>query len=136
MQVVRSCKGSPLAIIVTGRSFSRQPYDFWLKMVEKLSQGRSILDSNAELINCLQKILEVLEDKPVIKECFMDLGLFPEDQRIPVTALFDMWAELYGLDEDGLEAMGIINMLDSMNLVNILVARYKFFLLLNLNLII
>ena len=136
MQVVRSCKGSPLAIIVTGRSLSRQPYDFWLKMVEKLSQGRSILDSNAELINCLQKILEVLEDKPIIKECFMDLGLFPEDQSIPVTALFDIWTELYGLDEDGLEAMGIINMLDSMNLVNILVARYKFFLLLNLNLII
>ena len=133
MQVVRSCKGSPLAVIVTGRSLSRQPYDVWLKMVEKLSQGRSILDSNAELLNCLQKILEVLEDKPLIKECFMDLGLFPEDQRIPVTALFDMWAELYGLDDDGLEAMTIINTLDSMNLANLLVARYKSFVPLNPN---
>jgi len=53
----------------------------------------------------------------------MDLGLFPEDQRIPVTALIDMWAELYGLDNDGIEAMTIINKLHSMNLANVLIAR-------------
>lgn len=53
----------------------------------------------------------------------MDLGLFPEDQRIPVTSLIDIWAELYGLDDDGLEAVTIINKLDSMNLANVLVAR-------------
>ncbi|XP_057723165.1 probable disease resistance protein At5g66900 [Arachis stenosperma] len=122
-KVVSGCKGSPLAIMVMARSLSRQPYGFWLKIVEKLSQGHSILDSNAELVNCLQKILEVLQNKPFIKECFMDLGLFPEDQRIPVTALIDIWKELYGLDDDGQEAMTIINILDSMNLVKLSVAR-------------
>ncbi|MED6121833.1 hypothetical protein PIB30_033849 [Stylosanthes scabra] len=122
-KVVSCCKGLPLAIMVMGRSLSHQPNGFWLKMVEKLSQGRSILNSNAELLNCLQKILEVLEDKPFIKECFMDLGLFPEDERIPVTALIDIWKELYGLDDDGQEAMTIINLLESMNLVKLLVRK-------------
>uniref|UniRef100_A0A0R0ITA4 Disease resistance R13L4/SHOC-2-like LRR domain-containing protein n=1 Tax=Glycine max TaxID=3847 RepID=A0A0R0ITA4_SOYBN len=61
-----------------------------------------------------------------VKECFRDLGLFPEDQRIPFTSLIDMWAELYGLDDDGIEAMSIINKLDSMNLANVSVERYNY----------
>ncbi|KAL5187052.1 putative disease resistance protein [Glycine soja] len=121
-KVVRICKGLPLAVKVIGRSLSHQPSELWLKMVEELSQ-HSILDSNTELLTCLQKILNVLEDDPVIKECFMDLGLFPEDQRIPVTSLIDMWAESHSLDDDGPEAMAIINKLDFMNLANVLVAR-------------
>ena len=123
IQVVRICRGLPLAIKVIGRSLRNQRSELWLKMVEELSQGRSILDSNVELLTCLRKILDVLEDNLVIRGCFMDLGLFPEDQRIPVTALIDMWAELYGLDNDGIEAMTIINKLHSMNLANVLIAR-------------
>jgi len=124
MQVVKSCKGLPLAIKVIGRSLSHQPFELWQKMVEELSHGHSILDSNStELLTYLQKILDVLEDNTMIKECFMDLSLFPEDQRISITALIDMWAELYGLDNDGIEAMAIINKLESMNLVNVLIAR-------------
>ncbi|KAL3019417.1 hypothetical protein AAZX31_05G082000 [Glycine max] len=122
-QVVKSCKGLPLAIKVIGRSLSHRPYELWQRMVEELSHGHSILDSNIELLTYLQKILDVLEDNTVIKECFMDLGLFPEDQRIPVTVLIDIFAESYGLDDDGIEAMTIINKLESMNLVNVLIAR-------------
>ncbi|KAG4379110.1 hypothetical protein AAZX31_17G172000 [Glycine max] len=121
-KVVRICKGLPLAIKVIGRSLSHQPSELWLRMVEELSQ-HSILDSNTELLTCLQKILNVLEDDPAIKECFMDLGLFPEDQRISVTTLIDMWAESCSLDDNGTEAMAIIKKLDSMNLANVLVAR-------------
>ncbi|RDX65851.1 putative disease resistance protein, partial [Mucuna pruriens] len=122
-KVVRYCKGLPLAIKVIGRSLGNRPYELWQKMVEELSQGHSILHSNTELLTCFQKLLDVLEDNPNIKECFMDLGLFPEDQRIPLPALIDMWAELYGLDDDGIEAMEIIKKFDSMNLANDLVAR-------------
>ncbi|KAE9597618.1 hypothetical protein Lal_00013774 [Lupinus albus] len=122
-KVVRGCKGSPLAIKVISRSLSHRHNKLWQNMVEELSQGHSVVDSSNELLTCLQKILDVLEDKSVIKECFMDLGLFPEDQRIPVSALIDMWIECYGLDDDGREAMAIINKLDSMNLANVLVAR-------------
>ncbi|KAG4993455.1 hypothetical protein JHK84_030416 [Glycine max] len=34
------------------------------------------------------------------KVCFMDLGLFPQDQRIHVPALIDMWPELHNLNSD------------------------------------
>ncbi|XP_061363414.1 probable disease resistance protein At5g66900 [Gastrolobium bilobum] len=122
-KVVRNCKGLPLAIKVIARSLSHRPYKLWQKIGDELSQGHSILDSNTELLSSLQKIFDVLEDNPVTKECFMDLGLFPEDHRIPVNALIDMWAESYGLDDDGREAMAIINKLDSMNLANVLIAR-------------
>lgn len=129
IQVVEHCKGLPLAIKVIATSFRYRPYELWEKIVKELSRGRSILDSNTELLIRLQKILDVLEDNAISKECFMDLALFPEDQRIPVAALIDMWAELYGLDDDGKEAMDIINKLDSMNLANVLIARYNLLLI-------
>ncbi|KAL9326988.1 hypothetical protein ACSQ67_007633 [Phaseolus vulgaris] len=122
-KVVKSCMGLPLAIKVIGRSLSHGPNELWQKMVLELSHGNSILNCNTELLTYLPKILDVLEDDRVIKECFMDLGLFPQDQRIPVTALIDMWTELYGLDNDGIEAMEIINKLHSMNLANVCIAR-------------
>jgi hypothetical protein len=129
IQVVENCKGLPLAIKVIATSLSNRPYELWEKIVKELSQGSSILDSNMELLTRLRKILDVLEDNPINKECFMDLALFPEDQRIPVAALIDMWAVLYGLDDDGIEAMNIINKLDSMNLADVLVARYNLLLI-------
>ncbi|KAG5040157.1 hypothetical protein JHK82_012282 [Glycine max] len=121
-KVVRHCKGLPLAIKVIGRSLSNRSYEMWQKMVEEFSHGHTILDSNIELITSLQKILDVLEDNHIIKECFMDLALFPEGQRIPVAALVDMWVELYGLDNDGI-ATAIVKKLASMNLANVLVTR-------------
>jgi len=57
------------------------------------------------------------------KEGFMDMGLFPEDQRIPVTVLIDMWAELYNLDEDGIKAMTIIHDLITRNFINVIATR-------------
>jgi hypothetical protein len=124
IQVVRSCKGLPLTIKVIATSLRNRPYDLWRKIVKELSQGHSILDSNSELLTRLQKILDVLEDNRINKECFMDLALFPEDHRIPVASLIDMWTELYDLDDNGIEAMEIINKLGSMNLANIIIAKY------------
>jgi hypothetical protein len=95
--------------------------------VKKWSSGRSILNSDRGLLDCLQKSLDFLDDE-VIKECFLDLGLFPEDQRIPVAALIDMWAELYELDEDGIDAVANLHDLTSRNLASLVVARYTGFL--------
>lgn len=122
---MENCKGLPLVIKVTATSLSTRSRELWQKISKELSQGHSILDCNDELITRLEKMLDVLEDNPVIKECFMDLALFPEDQRIPAAALIDMWTVLYGLDDDGREAMTIINKLDSMNLADLLIARYS-----------
>jgi len=53
----------------------------------------------------------------------MDMGLFPEDQRIPVTVLIDMWEELHNLDEDGTKAMAIVHDLITRNLINVIATR-------------
>ncbi|RHN42218.1 putative leucine-rich repeat domain, L domain-containing protein [Medicago truncatula] len=90
---------------------------------KELAQGHSLLDSNTKLLIRLQKIFDVLEDNPTIMECFMDIALFPEDHRIPVAALVDMWAELYRLDDNGIQAMEIINKLGIMNLANVIIPR-------------
>ncbi|CAL5197670.1 unnamed protein product [Lathyrus oleraceus] len=119
-KVVKNCKGLPIAIKVTATSLRNRPYDFWRKIVKELSQGHS----NTELItDILQKVLDVLEDNLILKECFKDLALFPEDHRIPVVALMYMWTELYDLDDNGIEAMEIINKLSSMNLAHVSIAR-------------
>ncbi len=54
----------------------------------------------------------------------MDLGSFPEDQRIPVPALIDMWAELYEPDEDCINAIANLHELTTRNLANLVRTRY------------
>ncbi|RVW57579.1 Retrovirus-related Pol polyprotein from transposon TNT 1-94 [Vitis vinifera] len=91
-----------------GRSLHGQPVEIWRSRLMKLSEGQSIVDSKTDLRKCLQSSLDALNDEDVmLNECFMDLGSFPEDQKIPATALIDMWAELYKLDEDGNDASEI-----------------------------
>ncbi|KAK9902926.1 hypothetical protein M0R45_001439 [Rubus argutus] len=100
-QVVEHCKGFPLAITVVGRSLCGQPIEIWQKRVIEWTKGSSILDSDHDLLVCLQSSLDALEKKNIIiKECYLDLGSFPEDQRIPATALIDIWAESYKIYED------------------------------------
>ncbi|KAK7406591.1 hypothetical protein VNO78_08219 [Psophocarpus tetragonolobus] len=119
-EIVRGCKGSPLALKVTAGSLCQQPFEMWQNMKERL-QNKSILEprSNNDLLCRLQQSLDMLEDP----RCFMDLGLFPEDQRIPVAALIDMWTELYNLNEDGSRAMSIVHDLMTRNLINVIVTR-------------
>ena len=54
----------------------------------------------------------------------MDLGSFPEDQRIPVAALIDMWAELHKLDEVGNSAIHNLHNIATQNLANLVRKRY------------
>ena len=120
LQIVRGCSGSPLALRVSGRSLINEQLIVWLNRARELSAGRSILDSNMDVLSCLQKSLDVLD--PMSMECFRDLGLFPEDQRIPAAALIDMWAELR--NDDDASAMERIYKLVNLNLADIIVTRY------------
>ncbi|CAK8562367.1 unnamed protein product [Lathyrus sativus] len=123
-QVANSCWGSPGTLKLIGGSLRGQPVAVWKKMVKLLSKGHSIACSNPNLLNLLQKNLEdALENNPIIKECFMDLGLFFEEKKIPVAALIDMWTELNDLDDDNIDGMNFVHELDNMNLANIVVAR-------------
>jgi len=80
---------------VIATSQRSRPDHLWRKIVKELSQGHSILDSNTESLIRLQKIFDILEDNSTIMKCFMDIALFPEDHRIPVAALVDMWCWWY-----------------------------------------
>ncbi|KAM1012605.1 hypothetical protein ACFX2I_042710 [Malus domestica] len=41
-----------------------------------------------------------------VKSCFLDLGAFPEDKKIPHDVLTNMWVEIHGIDEE--EAFAIL----------------------------
>ncbi|XP_068331938.1 probable disease resistance protein At5g66900 [Pyrus communis] len=124
-KIIKRCKGCPLAIALVGRSLRGQPIEIWQKRVVEWCKGSSILDSDKDLLACLQSSLDALDkEKAIIKECFLDLGSFPEDQRIAAAALIDMWAELYGLDE---EILTIANLheLTVRSLANLVVTRHE-----------
>lgn len=123
-QIVERCRGFPLAITVVGRSLCGQPIEIWQKRVMEWSRGSSVLDSESDLLVCLQSSLDAL-NKSLIRECFIDLGLFPEDQRIPATILIDIWAELYGIDH--IESIANLYELASRSLANLVVTRYAGF---------
>ncbi|CAB4317850.1 unnamed protein product [Prunus armeniaca] len=124
-QIVQLCKGFPLAITTIGRSVCEQPTEIWEKRVAKLSKGSSILDSEGYLLACLKSSLDALDERmPIIKECFIDLASFPEDRSIPAVALIDMWAELYGLDED-FWSIANIHELTNRNLANLVTRNGK-----------
>ncbi|XP_028756308.1 probable disease resistance protein At5g66890 [Neltuma alba] len=115
LQIVKGCKRLPLALEFIGRELQDKGIEELQKVQLEWSRGQSILDSNSELLAHLQNSLNLLVDES-IRECFMDLGLFPEDQKIPVSALIDIWTELYNLDELGICAMTIIRKLMDLNL--------------------
>ncbi|CAL5371099.1 unnamed protein product [Camellia sinensis] len=122
-KIMRRCGGFPLALKVVGRSLHGEPEVIWKNRLKPWSEAQSILYSNNELLICLQPSLDALDGMYKIKECFLDLASFPEDQRIPVTALMDMWVELYNLDEDGEDAIAILHQLSNRNLVNLVLTR-------------
>uniref|UniRef100_A0A7N2R1G9 RPW8 domain-containing protein n=1 Tax=Quercus lobata TaxID=97700 RepID=A0A7N2R1G9_QUELO len=122
-KIVRGCGGFPLVIKVIGGSLRRQHEVVWHSRLMKWSDGQFYFSSDTQLLAHLQKSLEFSDDNVIIKECFMDLGSFPEDQRIPAAALIDMWAELYKLDEDSIHAIANLQELDIRNLATLVMAR-------------
>lgn len=128
LQIVEHCKGYPLAIDVVGKSLRGKSYELWCKREMELSKSDSIIDSETEVLLRLKSSLDALnEQEAIIKECFVDLGSFPEGQRIPVVALIDMWAELHeGLGKDVL-AVANLQELTSQSLADLVVTRYAGF---------
>uniref|UniRef100_A0A5B7C9B9 RPW8 domain-containing protein n=1 Tax=Davidia involucrata TaxID=16924 RepID=A0A5B7C9B9_DAVIN len=120
-EIVKGCRGFPLALTVVGRSLCGQPEVAWISTLKQWSEGQSIFDSNSDLLIRLQTSLDALDER--VKECYLDLASFPEDERIPATALIDMWVELYNLDEDGVHALANLHELSTRNLVNLVFAR-------------
>lgn len=75
-----------------------QPPIVWLSAKNRLSRGEAISDSHeAKLIERMAITVECLS--PQVRECFLDLGSFPEDKKIPLDVLISMWAEVHDLEE-------------------------------------
>ncbi|KAJ7963199.1 Disease resistance protein [Quillaja saponaria] len=122
-EIVKGCGGFPLALQLVGGSFSGQAGVVWQSRVMEWSKGHYTVDSDTDLLDYLEKLLDVLDTKAIIKECFLDLSLFPEDQKIPAAALIDMWVEFHKFHQDGVQAMDKIYELHTRNLAHIVVTR-------------
>ncbi|KAK0605751.1 hypothetical protein LWI29_030402 [Acer saccharum] len=124
IKMLRVCKGSPLALTVVGRLLCGKPAAVWQSTVKEWDRGKSIFISGTELLVCLQSSLDALDEE--VKECYLDLGSFPQDQRIPITALIDMWTELHEWVEDGLSAITYLHKLSDRCLVNLVLQDETF----------
>ena len=107
-----------------GGSLCGQPVEVWQSKVMGWSEGHSIFDSDNEVLARLQKCLDFSADKIILKEYFMDLGSFPEDQRIPATALIDIWTELHESGKNDVHAIANLHELNSRNLASLVMKRF------------
>ncbi|KAF9620438.1 hypothetical protein IFM89_012615 [Coptis chinensis] len=115
-QVVKECKGLPLALKVIGASLRDQPQMFWISARNRLSRGESICESHeTNLLDRMAVSIAYLQEK--VRECFLDLASFPEDKKIPLDVLINMWVEIHDLDEE--EAFAILIELSDKNLINL-----------------
>ncbi|CAN0913913.1 Probable disease resistance protein At5g66900, partial [Linum grandiflorum] len=124
-QIVKECKGYPLALTIVGKSLCGLSAEEWRTRALEITKAGPVSqrDELSELYSCLQKSLDALDKTPTIKECFMDLALFSKDDLIPAAALIDMWSELYRFDEDGVQAVANLHQLSARNLADLVVTR-------------
>ncbi|TVU49409.1 hypothetical protein EJB05_00717, partial [Eragrostis curvula] len=115
-QVAAECRGLPLALKVIGASLREQPPKIWLSAKNRLSRGEAISDSHeTKLLERMAASVEGLSEK--VRECFLDMGCFPEDKKIPLDVLINIWMEIHDLDEP--DAFAILLELSDKNLLTL-----------------
>ncbi|GKA31772.1 probable disease resistance protein [Tanacetum coccineum] len=123
-ELVACCKNHPLTLSVIGGLLKGTNISSWHGMLKNLSEGKqSVLDLDKDMLLRLSRSLDVLEERSIIKQCYLDLGLFPEDQKIAATMLMDMWVHLYKHDEGGLGTINQLFELSYKNLATLLPIR-------------
>ncbi|XP_020238244.1 probable disease resistance protein At4g33300 [Cajanus cajan] len=116
-QVVTECRRLPLALKVIGASLRDQTEMFWMSVKNRLSQGQSIGESHQN--NLIERMAISINYLPeMIKECFLDLCSFPEDKKIPLDVLINMWVEIHDIPET--EAYAIVVELSNKNLLTLM----------------
>ncbi|GMP45171.1 hypothetical protein CsSME_00013781 [Camellia sinensis var. sinensis] len=115
-QVVDECKRLPLALKVIGASLRDQPEKFWTSAKNRLLRSQPICESHeVQLLERMKLSIDYLKEK--VRECFLDLGSFPEDKKIPLDVLISIWVELHDIDEE--EAFAILIELADKNLLTL-----------------
>ncbi|KAF8115254.1 hypothetical protein N665_0029s0092 [Sinapis alba] len=97
-QVVAECKGLPLSLKVVGASLKDRPEIYWQGVVNRLSKGEPADETHESRVFAqIEATLETLD--PKTRECFIDMGAFPEDKKIPLDVIINMWVEMYDLED-------------------------------------
>ncbi|CAF1985314.1 BnaC07g16470D [Brassica napus] len=116
-RILKRCNGLPLLIEVLGVPLKGKPLYYWKGQVESWSEKETNLDG---VLKLLQPSFTALE--PHLKECFMDMGSFLEDQKIRASVIIDIWVELYGKSptSSSLAYMKYLDDLASQNLLKLI----------------
>ena len=115
-QVQEECKGLPLALKVIGSSLHGEPLPMWESAKNKPLNGKPISDYHKEgLLRSLETSIDSLDEEA--RECFLDLGSFPEDRRISGDAILDIW--VYVRKMEWHDAFVILLELASRNILNL-----------------
>ncbi|RDX61736.1 Disease resistance protein RPM1, partial [Mucuna pruriens] len=101
-EIVKKCKGLPLAIVAIGSLLSgKEKTTFeWEKIRRSLS---SELEKNPHLIGITKILAFSYDDLPYyLKSCLLYFGIYPEDYEVKSTRLIRQWvAEGFVKDEEG-----------------------------------
>ncbi|CAI9116608.1 OLC1v1017801C1 [Oldenlandia corymbosa var. corymbosa] len=115
-QVVDECRGLPLALKVIGASLRDQPEMYWTSAKNRLTRCQPICESHeVQLLRRMKLSIDCLPEKA--RQCFLDLGSFPEDKKIPLEILINMWVEVHDIDAQ--EAFAILVELSNKNLLTL-----------------
>ncbi|KAH6763650.1 hypothetical protein C2S51_014899 [Perilla frutescens var. frutescens] len=89
-KIVAKCKGLPLAIVVLGGYLrkSSKTLEHW----EKVANHMNPILNSAENERCLNILYLSYSYLPVpLKPCFLFMGVFPEDDKILVSDILQLW---------------------------------------------
>ncbi|XP_030937752.1 uncharacterized protein LOC115963005 isoform X2 [Quercus lobata] len=99
LEVVKECKGLPIAIITVGKALTGKSLNDWNAAMHQLRKSRLVdiegVDEDKNAYACLKWSFDQLKRKT--KLCFLLCSLFPEDYNIPVEELTIC---VMGLEED------------------------------------
>ncbi|KAF3453095.1 hypothetical protein FNV43_RR03529 [Rhamnella rubrinervis] len=87
-QIVKECRGLPVAIVTVGRALENKNKEEWKDALRQLrkSIAENISDMNANVYSSIELSYNFLESKEA-KSCFLLCCLFPEDHDIPIETL-------------------------------------------------
>ncbi|KAH9288788.1 hypothetical protein KI387_032905 [Taxus chinensis] len=115
-QVAAKCKGLPLAVQVVGTYLKNKSPAIWIEAESKLSKAEAVSDVHKAFLERMAISFTGPEDD-VHRKCFLDLGLFPQEKKIYVDYLFDIWIHVHKLELD--EAFRILRELGTRNLLDL-----------------
>ncbi|XP_063939287.1 disease resistance RPP8-like protein 3 isoform X1 [Daucus carota subsp. sativus] len=99
-EMVGKCGGLPLAIVILGGLLlHNKSKDYWLKVKEHI--WRNLRDDSVDIVEILSLSYKDLSHQ--MRDCFLYLARFPEDEIIDVERLKHLWIaeEFISEDEEG-----------------------------------